>query len=190
MENINFDVRGMCFLENSVLKKYRWDHRDFEKWFKIYSEYQEYDRRVVKVLDINIAERYYEMELIPGYSLEGGLFNLNFEAKKHMLTEAMHIYQNFFRFKSQYLTETEIFAHLDYRSENMLLTNDLQVKLVDPDEFSIVDIGRLSNSLKFGKYYDTLHDFQEKLSYAELGPRYNKHLNTRMGYKNEDELPY
>lgn len=185
LKKIEFNERGMCFFKNRIVKKYPWPNRDITKWFDLYQQYQEFDSRVIKVLSVNLTERYYEMESIQGLTIEKQLFQLDFDKKKKILLEVMDIFQNFFKFKSELLKKTESFIHLDLRSDNILYTGDVEasVKLIDPDSFTIVSLNQMNNTLYFGRYTDTLYDLKEKLSYDDLDTRQLRTIQGRLGRK-------
>lgn len=185
LKKIEFNERGMCFFKNRIAKKYPWPNRDIKKWFDLYQQYQEFDPRVIKVLNLNQAERYYEMELIQGLTIEKQLHKLDFGKKKKILLEVMDIFQNFFKFKSKLLKDTESFIHLDVRSDNILYTGDVDVslQLIDPDSFTIVPLNQMNNHLYFGRYTDTLYDIKEKMSYDDLDTRQLRTIDRRLGQK-------
>jgi len=152
---------------NTFLKTYPSGSWDIDKWWNIYQEYQKYDSRVVKVLEIDRNNNCIVMEYVNGLNCEKQLYNLNFTTKKKILIEVMDIFANFFKFSCEKLSSGEIFFHKDFKTDNIYYA-DGGVKLLDPDSFSAVPLDRMNNLLYFGRYTETLYDIKEKLSYAEL----------------------
>ena len=169
MTELDFNQRGICFLADRVLKKWPKEH-SIERWASVYEKFQDYDARVVKVLDVNYEKNYFEMELVTGIDCEKQMYTLSFEDKKRILIDVMDIHSNFFKFTCKELQQTEIFVHLDFRIDNLIYTKEKNVKLIDPDSFGIVPLDRMNNHLYFGKYIDTLYNIKEKLGYRELDP--------------------
>ena len=104
----------------------------------------------------------------PTANLEHEMITLGFNDSKKILIDTMDIFNNFFKFKSENLYETEVFFHKDFRTENLIYDKNNTVRLVDPDSFSNVPLDRMNNLLFFGRYMDTLTSIRERLSFAEL----------------------
>lgn len=154
--------------EDNVFVKYWYDAYPFEDWWNVYQEYQKYEKRTVKVFEVNFKKKYFIMEPIKGKVLESEMILLNFDQKKKVLLETMDIFNNFFKFKCNTLNETEVFFHRDFRTENLIYTDTGDVKLVDPNSFGAVPLDRMNNMLFFGKYMDVLSSIRDRLSFTEL----------------------
>jgi len=154
--------------ESDVFVKYWYERYNFEKWWSVYQDYQNYEPRAVQILDVNFKKRYYLMESIHGVNLEHEMIALGFNDSKKILIDTMDIFNNFFKFKSKNLHETEIFFHKDFRTENLIFDKNNTVRLVDPDSFSNVPLDRMNNLLFFGRYMDTLTSIRERLSFSDL----------------------
>jgi serine/threonine protein kinase len=156
--------------DSDVFVKYWSDAYPFEKWWTVYQEYQKYEPRTVQILETNFKKDYFVMEAIKGKVLEQEMILLDFNQKKKVLLETMDIFNNFFRFECNTLSQTEVFFHRDFRTENIIYTDTGEVKLVDPNSFGAVPLDRMNNMLFFGKYLDVLMSIKERLSFEELTP--------------------
>jgi len=154
--------------ESDTFVKYYHGRYGLEKWWNIYREYQEFEPRAVKVLEVNLKRNYFVMESIKGINLEHEMIQLNFEDTRKVLVQTLDIFSNQFNFKCDCLYETEVFYHKDFRTENLMFDENNTVRIVDPDSFSAVPLDRMNNLLFFGRYMDTLYSIRERLSFAEL----------------------
>ncbi len=154
--------------QSDTFVKYYSDRAPFEKWWSVYREYQNFEHRTVQVLDVNFKKKYFVMESIKGINLEHEMIKLDFEDTKKVLTQTLEIFSNKFSFACEAMHDTEIFFHKDFRTENLMFDENKNVRLVDPDSFSVLPLDRMNNLLFFGRYMDTLTSIRERLSFAEL----------------------
>lgn len=160
--NVFYDKDSNTFI------KLWYSRQRITRWWSIYKDYQSFDERAVQVVDINFNEGYFVMEAVSGHNLYQEMILLNFEEKKKILLETMDIFHKCFEFQSKALNKKEVWFHADYRTENLIYSDQGILKLVDPDSFIAVPLSRMNNLLFFGKYMDTLNSIKERLSFEEL----------------------
>ena len=139
--------------------------RDIEKynreWFELYTNYQMYDDRVVKVFKIQNDKMYME-HLQNGILLSEieRLRLLPYTTRRFIFEQMIQIYTNQFYFKHKLLRDEQVFIHADYWLKNLIYTND-RVVLIDADSFLVTSIG--DQYMRFSKFLDSVNILQYKL---------------------------
>lgn len=127
---------------------------DDYQWIEAYKDYYHYDPRVVNIF--RIEDRVIVMERLEGFTLDNTaeLEQLDLAKKRYILNEAFDIYNKQFHFKSAILGTTEIWAHNDFNVQNLMWCKG-KVRLIDPEAFSKRNLKIKSNSIHYGKFFET-----------------------------------
>jgi len=111
-------------------------------WLTVYDKLYAYDNRIVKIYDINdktitmekinykYTLEYYMQEFDPSYSH----IKLN-----SYISQYMDIWNNFFQFSFTYLNDFYFF-HTDYKLANVLVDENDNLRLIDPDSFKVENL--------------------------------------------------
>ena len=133
-------------------------------WYKVYKEYQKFERRVVKVTHIyDYDEKSFTMEGIRGENLKDVILEnrISFHQKQNILEQITHIFSNMFKFKSR---ECDLFWHDDLQLKNFIYTYDNDVKLIDPDSFIPIKFDNNSHyEFEIGKFTNTINNLHMSL---------------------------
>lgn len=125
-------------VNETYTKVTEWGHID-SHWFEQYKEVQEYEPRCVKVSSIDESANTIEMEDLSDYqySLHSGAARSDCEDEYHSDVNHEMVARNFFELMANlhaYGTKT-FFYHLDLHAGNILIREDGDIKLIDPDAF-------------------------------------------------------
>ena len=129
-------------VNETYTKVTEWGHID-SHWFGQYKEVQEYEPRCVKVLSIDESANTIEMEDLSDYQYNAfgkrsGDYSLHSARDEyHSCVNHEMVARNFFELMANlhaYVTKT-FFYHLDLHAGNILIREDGDIKLIDPDAF-------------------------------------------------------
>ena len=119
------------------------------QWLSIYEEYSKFEKRTVKVYDIDFEKDYFLMENIKGSPL-------SIEIIKHMKIsemfrirhEIVDIANKMFIFDHVKISKdpSRIWFHGDMKLENFMITENGEIKLIDPDSFKLARMNAVIGS--------------------------------------------
>lgn len=142
-------------VNNRCVKHHNKSHRD-NFWLNEYNKLQNFETRLIKVYSVNESEKTLEMEFInkPFQTLADMLRekNYNREILMHCLVEYMDIYKNFFEYSKQF--DNGMMIHHDFTLKNVILIEEKEIKVLDPDSVSFMKTDRYYGS-KGGKYLES-----------------------------------
>jgi hypothetical protein len=135
-----------------ILKHTKQNGRSYE-WLEVYKEYYTYDRRVVNVY--RLEEGNIIMERLQGFTLDNHdeIIKLDLKTRRFIINQVWDIYNKQFTFMRNDMAPVHIFAHNDYKLQNLMYVNG-QVRLIDPDSFQMRSLKVSENSMHYSKFYE------------------------------------
>ena len=136
--------------------KYTTQHGSGRKyeWLEVYKEYYTYDPRVVNVYRLEHGKIIME-RLKGGFTLNNynEIAKLDLNTRRFIINQVWDIYNKQFAFMRDGMAPVHIFAHNDYKLQNLMYANG-HVRLLDPDAFSMRSLKVSENSMHYSKFYE------------------------------------
>ena len=163
-------MKNLVVKKDTIVKKYQphcpaAENHSIAEWFDLYKEYRKKDSRCVEVFNIDTKNSTFEMQKIEGFVLNeyAKVFSLPLRDRYNIIGEVAEIYSRFF--KPPYINpnERQVFMHMDMHVANIMYSNTGEVRLIDPDSFSLTYMDE-PKQVFYGRYFDTMIYLKECLT--------------------------
>ena len=150
-------------------------HVDNNGWLEDVQALHEYDNRIIRVDSVKKANTILTTNM-EKLDIDCTLFEYvstrkpDYRFTNFIISEYIDIFSSFFKFSRQRFKCDKVFYHHDYTIDNVVLTKDKKVKVIDLEDMRYMNKDNCYRYW-FGKYHDGLSLLSGAVFYAKNGSK-------------------